>query len=584
MLEQIIVEPLPKDLKIPEEICELCMEQLKMSFKFQQLYRHTNEQLLRIWEETRTSSTKINNSIQNSNNSIKNVKSEDDGKTGLTVEESRQNQKIDLNSHNPSRECDMMHSERNGYSCLNCNITVAKAHQFFKQNKSQLIEHNFICKICDYRYTTNILLEEHIREAHQPRILLKIIDLKRHWDKTHEEPRERIPNIINENVQVENAEKLWPGNNESDVNDTNGYFISCKPLLSCTECRATFKTANRLKCHKKSHVKCYRFVCHICDRQFKFPRLLKQHLVKVHSQNINNKIDNELADKLTGEKQPQFQCNYCKCAYNSVGSLAQHMSKKHPAIKPFKCDKCDKSFVVEEHFKIHINRHNGIKNFKCEHCDKSFSFKFAMKQHMRMHTEPAPYLCTLCGKTFYRPSNLRQHMQRHGEEKPYACPHCPKRFKCPSDRYIHLMSHNAGKVHVCSTCGSRFSRLDTLNNHQMLHSGKKPYKCDQCSMTFASPVNLNRHKRTHTGEKPYKCQYCDRAYAQSNDLTKHLRTHLGENVYICSKCPEAFKYHAELKKHQLKHYHEEQESQKSANSIDVKFNIQKCSTECGAPL
>lgn len=95
-------------------------------------------------------------------------------------------------------------------------------------------------------------------------------------------------------------------------------------------------------------------------------------------------------------------------------------------------------------------------------------------------------------------------------------------------------------------------------------------------LSFASPVNLNRHKRTHTGEKPYKCQYCDRAYAQSNDLTKHLRTHLGEKVYICNKCPEAFKYHAELKKHQLQHYHEEQELQISANSTDIKCDVEKC--------
>lgn len=366
MLEQIIIDckTLPEDLKMPEEICELCMEQLKISFKFQQLYRHTNEQLLRIWEQMRTSSITVSDGIEN-------VKSQETG-TDLIEEEFRQIQQskniiFDINSHNSSMECNITHSGHNGY--LNCNVvTVTKTHQFFRHNKQPSLENNFVCKICFYRYTTNTLLEEHVRKTHQPRILLKIIDLKRFWNKELlEEQREGIPSIISENV--ESSEKS-SGSNESDNNDTNDYLRSCKPLLSCTECRATFKTAKRLKCHKKTHVKCYRFVCHVCDHRFKFPHLLKQHLIKVHAQFPNSKNSNGSVDKLTVEKQVQFHCNYCKCAYNSVGSLAQHMSKKHPTIKPFKCDKCDKAFVVEEHFKIHINRHNGIKNFKCEHCDK----------------------------------------------------------------------------------------------------------------------------------------------------------------------------------------------------------------------
>ncbi|XP_059223978.1 zinc finger protein 260 [Stomoxys calcitrans] len=331
----------------------------------------------------------------------------------------------------------------------------------------------------------------------------------------------------------------------------------------CTECQASFRFQKQLERHIKKHNEAHRFVCITCNDRFKYPFMLKKH-IETHHQSEKSKSKITKLKKDNVEK--PHECKYCPSAYTNVGGLAQHMSKKHPEIVPFKCDRCEKTFVVEEHLKIHTNRHMGIKNFKCELCEKSFSFKFAMKQHMRIHTGDLNYLCTLCGKKFYRPSNLRQHMQRHGDEKPYTCPNCPKRFKCPSDRYIHLMTHQEGKNHVCSTCGARFSRVDTLQQHQILHTGQKPYKCDQCPMAFPRLMNLNRHLRTHTGEKPYKCKYCNKSYAQSNDLNKHLRTHLGENTYICTQCPAAFKYQADLKTHVGEHYRKQKEEEQRSNA------------------
>lgn len=135
----------------------------------------------------------------------------------------------------------------------------------------------------------------------------------------------------------------------------------------CPECKASFRFEKQLQRHIKKHTEAHRFVCIVCNDRFKYPFMLQKHTERHHSEeSVKPKVVENKKDTL----ERNHSCNYCSSAYTNVGGLAQHMSKKHPEIVPFKCDKCDKTFVVEEHLKIHTNRHMGIKNFKCELCDK----------------------------------------------------------------------------------------------------------------------------------------------------------------------------------------------------------------------
>lgn len=46
------------EFPVPQEICDLCMEHLQISFRFQQLCMTTNEQMLKIWEQSQKEEAK----------------------------------------------------------------------------------------------------------------------------------------------------------------------------------------------------------------------------------------------------------------------------------------------------------------------------------------------------------------------------------------------------------------------------------------------------------------------------------------------------------------------------------------------
>ncbi|XP_075157518.1 uncharacterized protein LOC142230775 [Haematobia irritans] len=584
------------EFPLPNEICESCLEKLKVAYKFQEMCRNTCKILYNTWilsQQVRE--------IPIPNEALEQVDNQDDPLLDEVETKTEHQSKNPINLEGNKQDDYEEHEEKNCEKTFESNeliifsgtkmdedddniplsllrkkntkeelikltdeMTIAPIRKFSQESPISKIQHK--CDLCAKEYSSATMLQKHKRSKHKDIGVSIKSKTKRATVLKNSQPvvlmdMEAPSNddeISNKSYVCSQNSDDEKSHDEKQTNSNNTKNKVTSENFPCKECKATFRFEKQLERHIKKHTENHRFVCIVCNDRFKYPFMLQKHTEK-HHQSEKVKIIDMKKDTLD----KPHACKYCTSAYTNIGGLAQHMSKKHPEIIPFKCEKCEKTFVVEEHLKIHTNRHLGIKNFKCELCDKSFSFKFAMKQHMRIHTGNLNYLCTICGKKFYRPSNLRQHMQRHGDEKSYSCPNCPKRFKCPSDRYIHLMSHQKEKNHVCSTCGARFSRVDTLHQHQILHTGQKPYKCDQCPMAFPRLMNLTRHLRTHSGEKPYECKHCGKSYAQSNDLNKHLRTHVGENTYICTKpqCSAAFKYQADLRNHEWEHYRKQKEDE-----------------------
>ncbi|XP_050000370.1 zinc finger protein 90 homolog isoform X1 [Alexandromys fortis] len=228
--------------------------------------------------------------------------------------------------------------------------------------------------------------------------------------------------------------------------------------------------------------------------------------------------------------------------------------------KPYKCDKCRKSFIhrssLNKHEKIHKDDaypngtdqgiYPGRKHHECTDCGKTFLWKTQLTEHQRIHTGEKPFECTVCGKAFRHSSSLGQHENAHTGEKPYQCSLCGKAFQRSSSLVQHQRIHTGEKPYRCNLCGRSFRHGTSLTQHEVTHSGEKPFQCKECGKAFSRCSSLVQHERTHTGEKPFECSICGRAFGQSPSLYKHMRIHKRGKPYQSSDSSMALEPNASL--------------------------------------
>ncbi|GBM49823.1 Zinc finger protein 208 [Araneus ventricosus] len=236
-------------------------------------------------------------------------------------------------------------------------------------------------------------------------------------------------------------------------------------------------------------------ICATCKKRFKAKKSLEEH-ESVHS----------------GEK--PYKCDKCSRSFGFYGNFVRH-SLMHG--KPsFECEICNKKFQTKEYLKRHkLSKHSN--NFKCEICEKKLSTKLNLQNHYLTHTVEKPFTCDICNEIFARKSLLTQHEQTHTdkqnmlqdkistvkpglvfaesnqkqEEKSQFLDNSVYKEKVSKSSYVIFSKQNCkGKgKYICATCKKRFNGKKALEEHESIHSGEKPYKCDKCSQSFGFYVS-----------------------------------------------------------------------------------------------
>lgn len=81
-------------------------------------------------------------------------------------------------------------------------------------------------------------------------------------------------------------------------------------------------------------------------------------------------------------------------ACNADNETGQHVIKK----SQFQCARCDMSFDLKKHLRVHIRGHSEIRPYGCLDCKLHFKFKQNLIQHRLLHSSVRLYKCHICGK------------------------------------------------------------------------------------------------------------------------------------------------------------------------------------------
>ncbi|PSN36988.1 hypothetical protein C0J52_15835 [Blattella germanica] len=101
------------------------------------------------------------------------------------------------------------------------------------------------------------------------------------------------------------------------------------------------------------------------------------------------------------------------------------------------CQRCQKSYIHQESFNTH-----ECKCYTCKICEKSFPYYAFLKRHWSSHSNQRPWRCDKCDKSFKCERDLMQHgRMAHDDNK--TCRYCGKIFSRKSSLVNHLKTHNS---------------------------------------------------------------------------------------------------------------------------------------------
>ena len=183
----------------------------------------------------------------------------------------------------------------------------------------------------------------------------------------------------------------------------------------------------------------------------------------------------------------------------------EHLINKSKEQK-VKCRDCGKEFDKKEFLKEHI-KENHKQNFNCNFCQEIFVKCSEMEEHLKkMHNDATQYKCEECDKAFVVEWRLRKHMNLHeGNISIKNCHFFNNNLECPYEYLGCMFRHNKSKeCKFGKNCRIKLCQFQ----HNAITQGKAPtdeerehFKCELCDFKTYVGEELTEHK---VSKHPYE--------------------------------------------------------------------------------
>lgn len=245
----------------------------------------------------------------------------------------------------------------------------------------------------------------------------------------------------------------------------------------CLHCRESFETNEEFEFHKKLPHYLETFTCRECNQKF-----IEYKSYDYHYPHQKPKLPY------------RYVCKICQKDFKTKSTLRCH--KKSHGERNFKCHLCPKAYHMQSELTRHLMIHQMQTKNTCEVCGKGFIRKKSLKDHMDVHTG-FKVKCNICNlevrKTnFYR--HLRTvHVVYAGtiEDNFRMKGYKPKRS-------IEKRKETTSRHYKCKICKIEFNRCKELRAHNLeCHLDLiATTPCKLCKASFSTSNNLKAHYRT----------------------------------------------------------------------------------------